>query len=120
MRASLPTSVDCAEWSTHLGATTYYPEHSPSAAHEKYCGGHICGNIIAPGNPICEACVRHFPKSPFHALHVTSCAPLFCRAPTDAAARANIMQKELRPFRGEGAVSLYKGILLYARARTLV
>ena len=39
VRVSLLTSVGCAEWNTHLGATTYYPDHTLTAAHEKYCGG---------------------------------------------------------------------------------
>ena len=39
MRVSLLTSVGCAEWNTHLGATTYYPDHTLTTAHEKYYGG---------------------------------------------------------------------------------
>ena len=39
VRVSLPTSVGCAEWNAQLGATTYYPDHTLTAAHEKYCGG---------------------------------------------------------------------------------
>ena len=39
VRVSLLTSVGCAEWNTHLGATTYYPDHTLTTAHEKYYGG---------------------------------------------------------------------------------